>query len=297
MIRPVAFRLNAETAVNNHYQKVHLRSDAEEINLRAQQEFDVLAELLLGHHVDVHIFSDTLSPHTPDSLFPNNWISFHDDRYVIYPMQAANRRLERRKELYESAFPNAFGQKIKLDYSAYEESGKFLEGTGSLVLDRINKLVFASLSERTSLEVVNAWCDEMKYEPVVFQSNQWVDHERKPIYHTNVMMSIATEFAIICLDAIDDRVERAYTRKRLEQTGREVIPISEDQVDAFLGNALELSVVNERPLLVMSSNAFNALMPSQKKRIEKYSKIIHSSLETIETYGGGSARCMIAEVY
>ncbi len=297
MIRPVAFSMNPETASNNHYQHSHSDDESSVINAHAQQEFDAIVKTLVIHGVQVHVVNDTPLPLTPDSLFPNNWISFHGDKYVLYPMQASNRRLERRIDFNESDFQYAFGKKQKVDFAHHEGEGHYLEGTGSLVLDRINKLAYASLSERTSDDLVREWCNEMEYSQVIFHACQTVSNKRVPIYHTNVMMSIATDFAIVCADAIDDVNERKFVLSSLEQSGRELILISEDQVNQFLGNALELQTFNNKSILVMSDSAFASLQAHQKQNIEKYCEIVHSSLQTIEKYGGGSARCMIAEVF
>ncbi|MDD7411413.1 citrulline utilization hydrolase CtlX [Fusobacterium gastrosuis] len=295
MVRPVAFGFNEETAVNNHYQKKGNLSSYE-IQEKALFEFDEMVSKLKNIGIDVKILQDTKTPHTPDSIFPNNWFSTHSDNTVIlYPMFAKNRRLERREDLYD-IFENI--NEIKtLDYSQLENEGVFLEGTGSLVLDRKNKKAYCSLSERADERLLNIFCDDMGYKKIDFRSYQTVDTKRKLIYHTNVMMSIAENYAILCADAIDNKEERQKVIDELKASKKEIVYISEEQVENFLGNAIELKNKDGVSILVMSSTAYNILTEKQKNIIEKYSVILPADVKTIEKYGGGSARCMIAELF
>lgn len=295
MVRPVAFGFNEETAVNNHYQKKGNLSNYE-IQEKALFEFDEMVSKLKNIGIDVKILQDTKTPHTPDSIFPNNWFSTHSDNTVIlYPMFAKNRRLERREDLYD-IFENI--NEIKtLDYSQLENEGVFLEGTGSLVLDRKNKKAYCSLSERADERLLNVFCDDMGYKKIDFRSYQTVDTKRKLIYHTNVMMSIAENYAILCADAIDNKEERQKVIDELKANKKEIIYISEEQVENFLGNAIELKNKDGVSILIMSSTAYNILTEKQKNIIEKYSVILPVDVKTIEKYGGGSARCMIAELF
>lgn len=295
MVRPVAFGFNEETAVNNHYQKKGNLSNYE-IQEKALFEFDEMVSKLKNIGIDVKILQDTKTPHTPDSIFPNNWFSTHSDNTVIlYPMFAKNRRLERREDLYD-IFENI--NEIKtLDYSQLENEGVFLEGTGSLVLDRKNKKAYCSLSERADERLLNVFCDDMGYKKIDFRSYQTVDTKRKLIYHTNVMMSIAENYAILCADAIDNKEERQKVIDELKANKKEIVYISEEQVENFLGNAIELKNKDGVSILIMSSTAYNILTEKQKNIIEKYSVILPVDVKTIEKYGGGSARCMIAELF
>lgn len=295
MVRPVAFGFNEETAMNNHYQKKGNLSNYE-IQEKALFEFDEMVSKLKNIGIDVKILQDTKTPHTPDSIFPNNWFSTHSDNTVIlYPMFAKNRRLERREDLYD-IFENI--NEIKtLDYSQLENEGVFLEGTGSLVLDRKNKKAYCSLSERADERLLNIFCDDMGYKKIDFRSYQTVDTKRKLIYHTNVMMSIAENYAILCADAIDNKEERQKVIDELKANKKEIIYISEEQVENFLGNAIELKNKDGVSILIMSSTAYNILTEKQKNIIEKYSVILPVDVKTIEKYGGGSARCMIAELF
>lgn len=295
MVRPVAFGFNEETAVNNHYQKKGNLSNYE-IQEKALFEFDEMVSKLKNIGIDVKILQDTKTPYTPDSIFPNNWFSTHSDNTVIlYPMFAKNRRLERREDLYD-IFENI--NEIKtLDYSQLENEGVFLEGTGSLVLDRKNKKAYCSLSERADERLLNIFCDDMGYKKIDFRSYQTVDTKRKLIYHTNVMMSIAENYAILCADAIDNKEERQKVIDELKANKKEIVYISEEQVENFLGNAIELKNKDGVSILIMSSTAYNILTEKQKNIIEKYSVILPVDVKTIEKYGGGSARCMIAELF
>jgi len=298
MIRPVAFRMNEQTAVNNYYQKVIDGLTPENVNAKAQQEFDAFVEKLIAHGVNVIIVEDTLQPDTPDSVFPNNWISFHQSGdVVLYPMFAENRRLERREDVLDLLEEKGFLIENVLDYTLAEEANVFLEGTGSIILDRINEKAYCALSPRAEEELFIEFCEDMEYTPVIFNAYQTVNGVRKPIYHTNVMMCIADTFAVICADCIDDKAERKMVLEQLKQDGKEIILISEEQVNHFAGNMLQVLGVNQQKYLVMSSSAYQSLTQKQLESIEKHNPIIHASLDIIEACGGGSARCMMAEVF
>ncbi len=291
MIKPVRFDFNAETAVNNSFQQA---SSDQQVAEKATAEFDCFVSVLRNAGVQVTVVEDTPEPHTPDSVFPNNWISFHDDGTVfLYPMFAVNRRLERKPHVL-AAIENKFQIKKTIDLSEYENQQLFLEGTGSMVLDRANKIAYACLSPRTNLRVLNDWCSKSGFRPVAFTS---VDSKGDPIYHTNVMMCIADSYAVICLDSIPDKQERDTVIKTLQDTKKEIIEISFDQMNRFAGNMLQVQNIKGDRYLVMSSQAYNSLTTEQIKHIEAYHPILHSDITTIETNGGGSARCMMAEVF
>lgn len=298
MIRPISFRMNEQTAVNNYYQKVLDGLLPNSVNAKAQEEFDAYVEKLRNHGIHVVVISDTDSFDTPDSIFPNNWISFHENATVaIYPMFAENRRLERREDVLDILEEEGFAIEDVVDYTSAEEHDIFLEGTGSLLLDRVNRKAYCALSPRADEELFIEFCEDFEYTPVVFTANQSVNGERKAIYHTNVMMCLAETFAVICLDSIDDKKERKNVVKHLKSDGKEVIDISEAQVNNFAGNMLQVKGTNDERFLVMSQAAYDSLRQDQIQKIEKHCKIISSYLDTIEACGGGSARCMMAEVF
>jgi len=298
MIRPHSFRKNEETAENNLYQKSLDGILPEELILRAQREFDGLSEALGQSGVNVFVFEEQHPYETPDALFPNNWISTHDDGLVgLYPMYAPNRREERREDiLVQLEHECGFHIEKIVDFTEFESHDRFLEGTGSMVLDRVHRKAYAAVSPRTDEQALLHFCQEMNFEPIAFSAMQTAKGGRHPIYHTNVMMSIGTAFCAICLDCIDDIEEREAVREEIEGDGLEVILLSEAQVELFAGNMLELQGKNG-PLIAMSSSAFRALDTSQRERLSAHGELIHSDLSTIETCGGGSARCMIAEIH
>jgi hypothetical protein len=298
MIRPVNFRMNEQTAVNNYYQKALSDTLPATINAKAQKEFDDFVLKLKENGIEVIVVNDTENPNTPDSIFPNNWISFHENGDVgLYPMFAENRRLERREDVLEVLEENNFNIENIVDYSEAEEEEFFLEGTGSMILDRENRKAYCAISPRADEELFIEFCEDFEFTPVVFVANQTVGNQREAIYHTNVMMCVAEQFALICLASIDDKKERKNVIKHLKENGKEVIDITEQQVNAFAGNMLQVKGKDNERFLVMSSSAYESLRKEQVQKIEKYNSIIHSSLETIETCGGGSARCMMAEVF
>ena len=298
MIRPINFRMNEQTAVNNYYQKIIENALPETVNEKAQQEFDTFVEKLRAKGINVVVIDDTNEFNTPDSIFPNNWISFHENGSVaIYPMFAENRRLERREDVLLALEEKGFKINNIVDYTEAEDEDVFLEGTGSLLLDRENRKAYCALSPRADESLFIEFCEDFEYSPVVFTANQTVNEKRVAIYHTNVMMCLAETFAVICLDAIDDKKERKNVVKQLRESGKEVIAISENQVNSFAGNMLQVKGLNDEKYLIMSASAYQSLTEVQLKKIESHGEIISNSLDTIETCGGGSARCMMAEVF
>ena len=297
MIRPVAFRKNEQTSVNNYFQE-DLQEAAATINTKAQKEFDTFVAVLRNQGVNVIVMEDRLESDTPDSIFPNNWISFHKSGEVaVYPMFAENRRRERREDVFDVLESHGFKIDHIMDYTEAEEEGLFLEGTGSILKDRVHQKAYCALSERAHEELFIAFCEDFDCFPVIFHANQTVEGQRLPIYHTNVMMAMAETFAVICLDAIDDKKERKEVVKQLKGDGKEIIAITEEQMHQFAGNMLQVIGANDQRFMVMSSAAYNSLRSDQREAMEKDCAIIHSPLDTIETCGGGSARCMMAEVF
>lgn len=299
MVRPVSFRMNEQTAVNNYYQKVMDEMNASEVQDRALEEFDRFVGKLRANGINVIVIEDTKIPDTPDSIFPNNWISFHECGTVgLYPMFAENRRAERRDDFLE-ILEEKHNLEIKetANFTHFEEHNIFLEGTGSIVLDRVNRVAFAALSQRTDERALKMFCEEFDFDPIVFNAYQTVGSERLPIYHTNVIMCVGDHIAVICADCIDIQAERNMVISKLEELGKTVVLISEDQVNRFAGNMLEVRNDKGELFLVMSQSAHTSLDPNQIKQIEKHYTILSSSLDTIEACGGGSARCMMAEVF
>jgi hypothetical protein len=298
MIRPVAFRMNEQTAVNNYYQKVLDGLSTETVNAKAQKEFDTFVAKLRKVGVNVTVVEDTLEPNTPDSIFPNNWISFHESGDVaFYPMFAENRRAERREDVLDILEDEGFRINQIVDYTSAEEDDVFLEGTGSSLLDRENGKAYCALSPRADEEVMIEFCEDFELTPVIFEAFQTVNGERKLIYHTNVMMCLGDTFAVICADCIDDKKERKMVLDSLRGDDKDIILITEDQVNNFAGNMLEVKGKNDERFVVMSESAFKSLTKKQIAQLEAHVEIIHSSLDTIEACGGGSARCMMAEIF
>ncbi|MDX1362555.1 MAG: arginine deiminase-related protein [Arenibacter latericius] len=297
MIRPENFRMNEQTSVNNYFQEdIDLKN--QEINSRAQSEFDAFVLALREKGVNVIVMNDNKEVDAPDALFPNNWISFHEDGTVgLYPLFAENRRKERREDVLEVLEEKGFVIHNIIDYTSAEEEGIFLEATGSVILDRVNQKAYCALSQRADEDLLIEFCEDFEYTPVIFTAYQSVSGQRKPIYHTNVMMCLGETFAVICLDSIDDKKEKKNVVSHLRQDGKEIIAISEAQMHQFAGNMLQVLGMGDRRFLVMSTAAYESLRPEQIATIEKHCGIIHSSLKTIETCGGGSARCMMAEVF
>ncbi len=298
MVRPHSFRKNEETATNNHYQRDIAQASPEEIIERAQEEFDGLVGQLKAAGVEVVVFDEAEPHETPDALFPNNWVSTHADGTVaLYPMFAPNRRTERREDI-PLVLEHQFGFDVRqiIDFTEFESHNKFLEGTGSIVLDRVNRKAYAALSDRTDARALEHFCDQLDFEPVAFKAFQTVDNQRLPIYHTNVMMSIGSGYAVVCLNCIDSDEERKQVVDAIAQDGLELIAITEEQVNQFAGNMLELTG-DDGPVLVMSASAYQSLVPEQIEKLQQHTTLLHAPLPTIETCGGGSARCMIAEIH
>ncbi len=291
MIRPVDFKFNEQTAGNNKFQ---VASEEDNIQAQALQEFDGFVSILSANGIDVTVINDTIEPETPDSIFPNNWVSFHEDGSVyLYPMFSENRRQERRNEIIEG-LKEKFEVSHVNDLSFYENVNMFLEGTGSMVLDRTNKIAYACLSIRTEAEALNNFCQLAGYKSVIFNA---VDASGYPIYHTNVMMCIGDKFAVVCLNSIPNLHERDFLKKVLNSTGKEIIEITLEQMNQFAGNMLQVSNEDGESLLVMSEQAYKSLDEVQISTLNKFSKIIYAPLYTIEKNGGGSARCMLAEIH
>ena len=293
MVYPKNFRSNELTLGDNTFQKNNSNLSNNEIKDKALEEFELLQNKIESQGIKVTVFKDNRDVDTPDAVFPNNWISFHkNDKAVTYPMFAKNRRLERTDLAIECLNNHGKNISIGYDYSNFENNGMFLEGTGSLVLDRLNRIVYCSLSQRSNEDLVNRFCTDMEYEPIIFKSY----HLNKPIYHTNVVLSICNKFSIVCLESIIDQDERYAVTDSLKSSGLEIIDISISQMSSFGANCIQLNG-NNGPILVMSTSAYNSFKDNQLERIQKKTEIIHSSLENIENNSGGSARCMIAEVF
>ncbi|RZP05461.1 MAG: amidinotransferase [Flavobacteriales bacterium] len=293
MVYPKNFRSNVLTIDDNTFQNSSSNLSNNEIKNKAVAEFELLNNKIQSQGIKVTVFKDSRNVDTPDAVFPNNWISFHkDNKAITYPMFAKNRRLERTPLVIECL--NNYGKNISInyDYSNFENDNLFLEGTGSLVLDRLNKIAYCSLSQRSNEELVNRFCIDMGYNPVVFKSY----HQNKPIYHTNVLLSICNKFSVVCLESIIDKKERLSVKDSLISSGLEIIDIDINQMSSFGANCIQLNG-NKGPVLVMSSKAYNSFANNQLDIIQKNTQIIHSSLENIENNSGGSARCMIAEVF
>ena len=291
MIRPVNFGFNADTATNNAFQVTGHEKDAQ---AKALREFDAFVQELRAQGVSVTVVEDTPEPHTPDSIFPNNWVSFHDDgTVVLYPMFAPNRRLERKAHVVEE-IEKRFAIARTVDMSGAETNGIYLEGTGSMVLDRDKEIAYACLSVRTDKDLLQEWCRKAGYRAMVFAA---VDENGDPIYHTNVMMCVADRYVVICLDSIPDWEERKAVAECIAGTGKHIIPITYDQMNHFAGNMLQVENDKGEKLLVMSTQAYRALTSEQVALLGTFNRIVHSPLDTIEANGGGSARCMMAEVF
>lgn len=291
MIRPVHFGYNAQTAVNNTFQTREKQDDVQE---RALREFDALVVQLRARGIDVTVIEDSPLPHTPDAIFPNNWISFHDQQTLcLYPMFAPNRRQERKSSVLE-ILSQKFSFKHRIDLTHYETSRQFLEGTGSMVLDRDFGIAYAGLSPRTDPQVLADFCRQTGYRSSVFHA---ADKQGRLIYHTNVMMCVADRFVVICLESIRDPEEKKSVKETIGSTAKEIIPISRDQMNHFAGNMLQVENAAHEKFLVMSTAAYQSLNREQLDKLSSFNQLLHSPLNSIETNGGGSARCMIAEIH
>jgi hypothetical protein len=291
MVRPYQFYFNQQTAANNFFQS---DIDIENANELALAEFDTMVEQLRAHQIKVNVVQDTKDPSTPDAIFPNNWVStHHNGTLCLYPMFAENRRAERKSTVINFLHSNYKIQDV-LDLTELEKEGIFLEGTGSMVLDHQNKIAYGCLSERLDKATFTNWCHKMQFKPITFKA---VDDKAQPIYHTNVMMCVGNQFVVICLESIPNELEKQILLECFLQTNKEVITISQDQLNHFAGNMLQVFDMHEKPHLIMSEQAHRSLEPAQVKNLEKYNPILPISIPTIEALGGGSTRCMMAEIY
>jgi hypothetical protein len=291
MVRPYQFYFNQQTAANNFFQS---NINIENANELAIAEFDAMVEKLRAHQIKVNVVQDTKDPSTPDSIFPNNWVSTHTNGTLcLYPMFAENRRAERKSTVINFLQSN-YKIENTLDLTDLEKEGIFLEGTGSMVLDHQNKIAYGCLSERLDKNAFNEWCDKMQFKPIAFKA---VDDKAQPIYHTNVLMCMANQFVVICSDSIPNEQERQMLLDSFAQTNKEVIEISQDQLNHFAGNMLQVFDITEKPHLIMSEQAYKSLHTAQLKSLEKYNPLLPISIPTIEALGGGSTRCMMAEIY
>jgi len=291
MVRPYQFYFNQQTAANNFFQS---NINIENANELAIAEFDAMVDQLCAHQIKVKVVQDTKNPSTPDAIFPNNWISTHaGGTLCLYPMYAENRRAERKLSVIEFLQANYKIENV-LDLTDLEKEGKFLEGTGSMVLDHQNKIAYGCLSERLDKEAFTYWCGKMQFKPISFKA---VDDKAQPIYHTNVMMCIGNQFVVICLESIPNELEKQMLLDSFDQTNKEVITISQDQLNHFAGNMLQVFDMNEKPHLIMSKQAHTSLQPDQVNSLEKYNPLLPISIPTIEALGGGSTRCMMAEIH
>jgi len=292
MISPEKFRANEFTMNDNVFQSRELVDS--EVSIQAIKEFEKLKNTISDSGISVFSLKGDNSHDTPDAVFPNNWISFHDNNNaVIYPMFAENRRLERQSGILRKLSKKGIKIEVTHDYSSYENQNKFLEGTGSMVLNRKNNIAYCALSNRSDEELFIKFCNDLNYSPIIFNSI----YESKPIYHTNVLMSICNNFSIICLESVKNQDEKNNLIKSLEESKLDIIDISYDQMSSYLGNCIQLVDKDSKPKLVMSTSAFRSIKPYQLSKILKHTEIIHSDIKTIENYGGGSARCMIAEIF
>jgi len=298
MIRPFAFGFNQQTARDNFYQTQLDGLSPEQASQQAIAEFDQMVAELRQHDVDVLVIEDTPAPVTTDAVFPNNWISLHrSGQVVLYPMCAPTRRSERRADVLDVLRKQGSLIEQVIDFSDHENRDCFLEGTGAIVFDHQHQLAYMARSPRAEPELLYDLCRQLDYEPIVFSALQTVGQQRLPIYHSNVMMSVAEQYAVICADAIDDANERNLVIEKLQQSGKQVIEISERQTQQFAGNVLQVGDRNQQPVLVMSSSAYAAFTDSQREQLLQFNPIVHSPIPTIEALGGGSARCMLAEVF
>lgn len=296
MIRPVRFRMNEQTAVNNYFQE-KIDTENQQINHQAQQEFDTFVQKLRLVGVKVIVVDDIYEQNTPDSVFPNNWISFHQNGNVaLYPMFAENRRRERREDILDKIEAEGFNIENIYDYTSAEEENIFLEGTGVMVLDRVNRKAYCALSPRADEDLFIEFCEDFEYTPIIFHAYQQVGNKQALIYHTNVMMAVGDTFAVICADSITDKKERKNVLAHLKDDKKDIIYITTQQMEHFAGNMLQVQGDNST-YLVMSDAAYQSLTPAQINQLEQHTKILHTNLTTIETCGGGSARCMLAEVF
>lgn len=295
MVRPAHFAFNEETAANNAFQSRDGRLDPEQMRQQAMQEFDGFVEQLRAAGVQVTVAKDSATPIKPDAVFPNNWVTFHQEGLVItYPMFAPTRRRERRRQIIDQVLKEGFHADRRLNFEFNEKRDRFLEGTGSIIFDHAHRLAYACLSPRTDEQLLTDLCQEIGYQPVVFHST---DANGQAVYHTNVMMALGETFVVICLESVRDQSEREMLERQFIAAGKEIVAISLAQMNAFAGNMLQVRTTAGKTLLVMSTTAYQALTPEQITTLEQHTQLLHVPITTIETYGGGSARCMMAEVF
>lgn len=295
MVRPANFAFNEETAASNAFQSRDGKLTAAEMRERAVQEFDGFVEKLRAAGVDVVVAHDSASPVKPDAVFPNNWVTFHQEGFIVtYPMFAPTRRLERSDAILDAVLEQGYHSERRLCFEERESQFQFLEGTGSIIFDHQNRLAYACLSPRTDANLLEELCQAIGYQKVVFHSE---DQNGQDIYHTNVMMALGETFVVICLDSVRDAAERKMLEEKFRETGKEIVDISHAQMNSFAGNMLQVRNIAGHTILVMSSQAFRALAPEQIQKLESHTQLLHAPIDTIETYGGGSARCMMAEIF
>ena len=297
MIEPVAFGFNHQTAENNYFQQ-QATDSASAVQEKALCEFRQMVDILQNKEIDVIVVRDTPEPHIPDSIFPNNWISFHDDgTVVVYPMFASNRRLEKRSDILVQLEKKGFIVRNIVNYSSSENKSRFLEGTGSMVFDRVSRIAYAALSERTHLSLFLQFCEELHFLPCYFHAYQTVGDKRLPIYHTNVVMNVGDRYAVVCLDSIDDAMERQAVVSSLCNHGKAIIEITEAQMHHFAGNMLQVENREGEKFVILSETAFQSLTPKQIEQLSAFNEIVSIPIPTIERAGGGSVRCMMAEIF
>lgn len=293
MIRPAAFGYNEETAANNYFQSNPGISE-EALQQKALAEFDNMVQLLRNEEIEVLVIEDTKEPPKPDAIFPNNWLSTSPNGTVsVFPMYAPNRRAEKRDDILQQLARHFIVKDVQ-DWSEYEAEGRFLEGTGSMVMDHDNKMIYAAVSERTNLSVLEKYAATNNYQAIVFLAT---DKNGQPVYHTNVMMALGSAFGVLCEEAIEEEWELIAVRQLLESTGHTIIPITREQMHAFAGNMLEVKNTKGENILVLSQKAFNSLRIEQKEVLENYAKLLPVAVPTIEEVEGGSVRCMMAEIF
>ncbi len=295
MVRPANFGFNPETAANNAFQQNDNSLQPEQIRVAAQKEFDGFVKKLRAAGVNVIAVRDSKTPVKPDAVFPNNWVTFHQEGYVItYPMFSPARRRERRMLIVKQVLSQGFQSEKRVNFEFNEKLNRFLEGTGSIIFDHQHRLAYACLSPRTDANLLGDLCKTIDYQPVVFHST---DGNGQEIYHTNVMMALGESFVVICLETVRDAAERKMLEQKFRETGKEIIEISLEQMGKFAGNMLQVRNDRDETILVMSETAFRSLTESQVKTLQQHTKILYSNINVIETYGGGSARCMMSEVF
>ena len=292
MIKPSSFGFNNDTSGDNYFQKQINHLSQSEIRLKAVEEFENMCSILKKNGINIIVFENDENKKLTDDVFPNNWISFHGNKYVIHSMYAKSRRGEKNKSFINTLSTHNFNYTLLNDYTNYELEDIFLEGTGSVVLDRVNKHAYCSISKRSNDELFKLFCDDIGYKPISFKS---YDSRGDLIYHTNVMMSIGDDFALVCFESINDKNEKILVKESLEKSGRKIVEITLSQVDSFAGNLIQLGDKKNK-IIVISELAYSSLNNHQKNILSAESKIVNIPIPTIQKCGGGSVRCMIAEL-